>query len=125
MRRVLIIAACAASLLSVGPAWARDVATLSNVKGNVLVGTEKGFREISGTTGLKAGDRVVLDSGASAVLSYGPGCGMQLPPNSDVTVTEQSCTVSTQAGPYSMFAPLRPLGWGILTGIAAFIGAVI
>lgn len=124
MKRVLF-AACTASLLLVGSASARDAAQLTDVRGSVLVGTEKGFRQVSGPTQLQAGDRVVLSSDASVVLSYGRDCSMVLPAGSDITITEQSCTIGTQSGPFSIFAPIRPLGWGILMGIATFIGAVI
>jgi hypothetical protein len=125
MRRALFAAACTASLLLVGSASARDAAQLTDIRGTVLVGNEKGFRQVSGPTNLKAGDRVVLSSDASVVLSYGKDCSMVLPASSEVVVTEQSCTVGTQSGPFSFLAPLRPLGWGILAGIAAFIGSAM
>ena len=123
MRRVLL--AATASLLLVGSASARDAAQLTDVRGTVLVGTENGFQQVSGPTKLKAGDRVVLSSDASVVLSYGQDCSMVLPANSDITISEQSCTIGTQSGPLSILGPTRPLGWGILMGIAAFIGAVV
>jgi hypothetical protein len=123
MRRVLF--AVTASLLLVGSASARDAAQLTDVRGTVLVGTEKGFQQVSGPTKLQAGDRVVLSSDASVVLSYGQDCSMALPANSDITISEQSCTIGTQSGPFSMLEPIRPLGWGILMGIATFIGVVV
>ncbi len=112
-------------MLPLGSASARDAATLTDVQGSVLVGTEEGFRQVSGTTQLKAGDRVVLSSDASVVLSYGQDCSMVLPANSDITITEQSCTIGTQSGPLSFLEPVRPLGWGIIMGIATFIAVVI
>lgn len=127
MRRVLFTAICAASLLSQSPALARDVAaTLSDIQGSVLVGTtDKGFREVSGTTQLRVGDRVAVAADSTALLSYGRDCSVPLPANSEITITEQSCVVGTQNGPFSILAPLRPLSWGILAGIGAFIGAVL
>ena len=123
MRRVLL--GLTASLLLVGSASARDAAQLTDVRGTVLVGSDKGFQQVSGPTKLQAGDRVVLSSDASVVLSYGQDCSMVLPANSDITITEQSCTIGTQSGPLSIFDPGHPLRLGILMGIAVFIGAVV
>jgi hypothetical protein len=121
MRKIVFGAVCAAALLVQAPASARDLtAVLSDVQGSVLVGTEEGFREVSGTTNLAAGDRVVVAADSQAVLSYGPGCSFAVPPNSDITIVAQSCSVSTQnGGPF--LGPLAPLGWGILGGIIALI----
>lgn len=124
MRRAVFTAICAASLFSAGAASAAT-AGLTDVRGTVLVGTEKGFRQISGPVNLKAGDRVVLSSDASVVLSYGQDCSVVLPAGSDVTITQQSCTVGTQSGPLSFLDPIRPLGWGIIMGIGVFIGAAL
>src|SRR5687768_1370315 len=81
MRKIVFGAVCAAALLVQAPASARDLtAVLSDVQGSVLVGTEEGFREVSGTTNLAAGDRVVVAADSQAVLSYGPGCSFAVPP---------------------------------------------
>jgi hypothetical protein len=123
MRRVLF--AVTASLLLLGSASARDAAQLTDVRGTVLVGTEKGFQQVSGPTKLKAWRPGRTLVGRQCRLSYGQDCSMALPANSDITISEQSCTIGTQSGPFSMLEPIRPLGWGILMGIATFIGVVI
>ena len=124
MRKILFTAVCTAALLAQAPASARDVvAKLTNVGGSVLVGDERGFRQVSGPTDLSAGDRVVVASDGRGVLTYGPGCSLAVPPNSDITIIAQSCTVSTQSGG-GILGPFTPLGWGILGGIVALILAL-
>lgn len=126
MRRVLFTAICAASLLSQSPAFAGDAAaTLSEIRGSVLVGTDRGFREVSATTRLRVGDRVAVAADSGAVLSYGRDCSVALPANSEVTITEQSCVVGTQNGPFSFFGVFRPLTWGILPAVVTFIATAL
>ena len=126
MRKTLIAALCAAAALSQSPAFAAEIAAqLTDVKGTVLVGNAQGFRAVSGTAELRTGDRVVVASDASGTLVYGPGCGVALPPNSDVTIAPQSCAVSTQDGGVTLYDRFRPLSWGILMGIGALVGALI
>ena len=124
MNRILVAALCAAALFS-GSASAAGVAKLTDIRGSVLVGTEDGFRAVSAPTKLSAGDRVVVAADGRVVLGYGRDCSVALPPNSEITITEQACVVGTQNGPFSLLEPLRPLSWGILMGIGALIGSIL
>lgn len=119
MGRFQFMAVSIAALLACGSASARDgfVAEVTDITGKVLVDSGAGFVQIGGPGGLKLGDRVqVKGKGSHAVLSYGPSCSFQVPANTIATVAEATCTTGTQGGPV-FFERVRPLGWGILSGI--------
>ena len=125
MHRILTAISIAAMLAS-GSAFAREafVAQLTDVQGQVLLDSGSGFVQIGGPGGLKLGDKVLVKGKQSrAVLSYGEGCSFPVPANTVATIAEASCTTGTQGGPV-VFERLRPLGWGILSGIIALAVAL-
>ncbi len=127
MGRYQFMAVSVAALLACGSASAREgfVAEVTDISGKVLVDSGSGFVQIAGPGGLKLGDRVLVKGKQSrAVLSYGPSCSFPVPANTIATVAEATCTTGTQGGG-PVFERIRPLGWGILSGIAALAFALI
>lgn len=127
MARHVLTAISVAALLACGSASAREsfVAQVTGVQGKVLVDSGAGFVQIGGPGGLKLGDKVLVKGkGSHAVVSYGPDCSFPVPANTVATIAEATCTTGTQGGPV-FFERFRPLGWGILGGIAALAFALI
>jgi hypothetical protein len=84
-----IVLACLALAVS-APALA-DTATLSGPTGGILVNQGQQFVPVQPGTVLGPGDRIMVPAGAGgASLVFGEGCSVPLPPNSLVTLPEQS-----------------------------------
>ena len=127
MKRHLFTAISVTALLASGTVFAREafVAQVTDIQGQVLVDSGSGFVRIGGPGGLKLGDKVLVKGkGSHAVLDYGKGCSFPVPVNTVATIAEATCTTGTQGGPV-IFERFRPLSWGILSGIATLVMALI
>lgn len=72
------------------PAQAAQSFQLTGVKGPVLVSRGDGFRPVAGSTAVRPGDRVIVNSQGQATLDYGAGCRVQLKEGIPVTVASAS-----------------------------------
>jgi hypothetical protein len=98
MRNVLI-ALLGVTLLSCFAVATSNAATLESIQGQVMINTGSGYRFVSGTVELKAGDMVVANDGGAALLFYGDGCSVPVQAGTVVTVSEQSpCATTPQQG---------------------------
>ena len=100
---LLAAALFAASSVSASEATTPE-AMLTGVEGTVLVNQGERFVNVHEATALKAGDRVLLMSGASAGLAWADGCEMPLVAESMLSISAQSPCVGqaaevTQVGP--------------------------
>lgn len=92
---------------------------LSNGKGVVMVNSGVGYRAVSGATSLKAGDRVMLNSGSSASLRFADGCRVPLQAGQVYTVSKASpCKFRAQAG-------AAGAGLGLAAGAGSGFSAII
>lgn len=64
-----------------------QAAQLASVEGQVLVNTGSGFVAAKSGATLRAGDKIMSGSGASAVISYSSNCSTTVAPNSVVVVS--------------------------------------
>lgn len=65
-----------------------SAATLESVRGEVLVNNGKGFRPVSGTAEVAAGDLVISNPGSSAVVRYSASCSSPVLPGQVVAITQ-------------------------------------
>lgn len=78
-------------LLSAGSAFAQPAATLSGLKGSVLVNQGKQFVSADSGQLLVVGDRVMVMEGGKAKLSFADGCVQELPAGS-LAVVQATCS---------------------------------
>ena len=113
---LLVSALFAASSVSASEATAPE-ALLTDIEGTVLVNQGERFVNVHEATALKAGDRVLLMSGASAGLVWADGCEMPLVPESMLSIADQSPCVG-QAAEVTRIGPMLAQAVGD-TGTAA------
>lgn len=77
--------------LTAGSAFAQPVATLSGIKGSVMVNHGKQFVTADAGQLLVVGDRVMVMEGGNAKLSYADGCVQDLPAGS-LAVVQGTCS---------------------------------
>lgn len=87
MAAVFMAAVFMAALMANGAAQA---ASLENVRGEVWVGRDQGFRAILGPEDLSPGDKVKVGSDGLASIVYPDGCKVELRANALATVAEDS-----------------------------------
>lgn len=100
---LLVAALFAASSVSASEATAPE-AMLTDIEGTVLVNQGERFVNVHEATALKAGDRVLVMSGASAGLVWADGCEMPLVSESMLSIGAESPCIGqaaevTQLGP--------------------------
>lgn len=122
MIRTTLGFACIA-FFSLAPVGAALAATLTPLSGKVLVSTGKGFNPVAGTAGVSPGDRVMVQPGGSAELSFGDGCSLPLSPGAVFTVPATSpCAIDnvTEGAPSLEGAPPVIVTLGTI-GAAAWV----
>lgn len=127
--RMVVISTAALVFGTVG-ALAAPMATVSDVAGNVLIDSGKGFAKVSALTKVPDGSRVMVTQKSTAVLAYADGCKVTLAPASITTVSSKTaCKKGTQVGAADLTpdqvlapvvaAPIVPAS----TGISPFVWA--
>ncbi len=96
--RMVVLSTAALVFGTVG-AFAAPMATVSDVAGNVLVDSGKGFARVSALTSVPDGSRVMVTQKSKAVLAYADGCKMTLAPASITTVSSKTaCKKTSRVG---------------------------
>jgi hypothetical protein len=90
MIRQIAVAACVALLGFSGQAMAAQSVHLTNVKGTVLVNQNGRYVPVTGSTTLRAGDRVMAMNGGAS-LTYANGCATTVAARSMVTISDAAC----------------------------------
>jgi len=93
-------------------------ATLSGIAGPVLVNQGAGFVPAQEGMRLKPGDRVMVQEGGSAALTFDDECRMDVQANKLVTVPSRS----TCAGGVAAIQPLEPAGGAAIGGATGATG---
>jgi hypothetical protein len=96
----------------------QPAATLTQIRGDVLVDTGEGFAPVSEDIPLELGDRVMVTDAGRAILSYGEGCSFPLQSPSMTTVEETACAASTQGGGGNGGLLLGVTGFSVLGNLA-------
>lgn len=121
MNKLGMMAATLASCLAGTAAHAS--AQLSNVRGGVLINKGTGYTAVSNSASLKVGDRVMVNPGSSATLSFGDGCSIPVRAGAIVTIGAKSpCSFKAQGTGPGDYAPFI-IGGGAALGIAGAIYA--
>ena len=104
----------AAALLFVAPAFAQPaaVATLSEIKGRVLVNQGDEFKPATKGMQLRPGDRIMVQDDSSASLTYNDECRSQIEENKIYTVPDRSSC----AGGTPLVQELNPAGGNAIGG---------
>ncbi len=97
MELMRVVAWCAIALTLLTNT-AVNAATLSSIKGDILVNRGNGYQLQIGATELKPGDLVVANSGAGALIFYPDGCEVPVQPGDIVAVKDASPCATTDAG---------------------------
>ena len=96
-------------------------ALISDIKGRVYASTGAGFSRVTEPTGLDIGDRVLLKSQSTALLTMGIDCKREIGPNATLVIreTENHCACAALLQKHPLHALL--LGGGIVGGIGVLI----
>jgi hypothetical protein len=90
-----LVGIAAAGLLSL--AGAAHAATLTSMQGQVLLNQGGGYKPVSGSVEVKAGDSILVNPDGLAQLAYGDCATYEIKPGDVVYVAEQS-TIPCAAG---------------------------
>jgi hypothetical protein len=103
------------------PAWA---VTLDPVRGDVTINQGDGFRRVTTTMQVNAGDAVMVGPGDSAWLVY-PDCTVEVKPGAVVTITELSpCEAPSDIAP-TQFSVNNGMALGTLVVGGGIVGAIL
>lgn len=87
-------------------------ATLSAIRGDVQITSDLQFSQAASVVPLNVGDAVVVLSGGSANLAFGPACSRQLPAQSSLVVRTQDGCVYPSIVVVQEFAQSQSLSVG-------------
>ena len=129
-RTTLALIACAAMFAATQVSAAE--ASLSSVKGDIVVGAGQGFSAAKAGGSLKAGDRIIARSG-QARLAYADGCEVTIPAGGMATIGAKSpCAGGAgliHAGDGSSaqlnFKKWPPQAYIAGLGVAVIVGSII
>lgn len=102
-------------------------ATLTPTAGEVMVNTGGGYKPVTSTVEVKAGDSILVNPGGSAQLAYGDCATYEINPGDVVYVAEQE-TIPCGAGGGTAGLGLGALGGGgglVVGGLAVAVGVGI
>ena len=106
MNKKLGAAVCVLSLLGTQATWADSISgELHLIHGKVLVSKGKGY-VLSGVA--RSGDRILVGSNGSAILSFPGGCDVQLNPGQIYTVPAVSPCAVAYSAPQQIAPPPPP-----------------
>jgi len=105
--------------LSCAPAIAAT--TVEVLKGQVSVNQGQGYKQVTATSAVSTGDKVMAAPGGRAKIVYADGCAVDVYPGAVVTVPEK-CYQPMRAGLEAPVEETRPFPWVPVLGAAAVIG---
>ena len=106
MKKPLAVAIATLGLAFAASAYAAPVATLTEIKGNVLVNQGEEFRPATKGMRLNPGDRIMVQDDSAARLKFDDECPYPIGENKIVTVPEKS----NCAGGEPLVQELEPTG---------------
>lgn len=108
--------AAAAALVALAGTHAVAETRVAAVKGSVLVNKGVGYTPVSRTASVKPGDRLMVNPGSTATITFSDGCSVPVKAGSVFTVGKTSpCNFKAQLGGASML-PLLAIGGQLALG---------
>lgn len=98
-------------------------ATLEHVNGTVRLSRGEGFKPMTGSERVRAGDMVLVEAKSKGTLLFSDGCSVPVPAGTVFTVPEVSpCSMTAQVGAPAPAAGAGFGGGGGLGGLAGLAG---